>query len=296
MVLAVARAICTATAAIQGVQPAARFIHVDTAEGHQAADDASEAFATHLNQRRFLFHDLILGRVDTGHPLWPRPRDRGDMTAGDLGWFRAHAARIDVLGLDYYGHCEHQFHRTGAACPSPTPQGFAALARQYHARYDLPIMLTETNIRGYISDRVGWLKYMVEECETLVAEGIPFEGFTWFPFIDSTDWDSLLRRADGHIDPVGLYFLQDGDLARCDSELSHLYRGLACGELTSADLPAYRFLTPVSEQLSGWGPRLANWPSQQPKLQSLPRWAWPEVQGFAQHTYKDRPLPGGATG
>lgn len=283
MAFAVARAICTATAAIRAEQPAARFIHVDTAEGHGAFDAASESFAAHLNRRRFLFHDLILGRVDADHPLWPSLRDHGGMTRDDLRWFRGHAARIDVLGLDYYAHCEHQFHRDGAFCPSRAPRGFAALAREYHARYGLPLMLTETNIRGYVSDRISWLRYMVEECETLVAEGLPFEGFTWFPFIDSTDWDSLLRRANGHIDPVGLYFLQDDDLARHDSELTRLYGGLARGELASDDLPAYRFLPPVAEQLAGWEPRLRDWAWREPNVHTLPRWAWPAAQGAAQH-------------
>jgi beta-glucosidase/6-phospho-beta-glucosidase/beta-galactosidase len=195
----VARAICLATEAIRAEQPAARFIHVDTAEGHGALDGESEPFARHLNDRRFLFHDLILGRVDTAHPLWPYLRDEGAMAAGDLAWIREHAARIDVLGLDYYAHCEHQFHRHGATCPSRAPRGFAALARQYHERYGLPLMLTETNIRGYVSDRISWLKHMVEQCEAVIAGGIPLEGFTWFPFIDSTDWDTLLNVPRGNV-------------------------------------------------------------------------------------------------
>ncbi len=264
MALAVARAICTATEAIRAVRPAARFIHVDTAEGHRALDVASREFVRHLNQRRFLFHDLILGRVGPDHPLWPRLREHGGMTVADLDWFRLHPARIDVLGLDYYAHCEYQFHRSGAVCPSHAPQGFAALARQYHARYNLPLMLTETNIRGYVSDRISWLKHMVEECETLVGEGIPFEGFCWFPCIDSTDWDSLLRRPAGRIDPVGLYWLQDLALERRGSELTRLYRGLARGELTAADLPAYRLATPVSDQLVGWLPHWSGWSWREP--------------------------------
>jgi beta-glucosidase/6-phospho-beta-glucosidase/beta-galactosidase len=296
MALAVARAICTATAAILGAQPRARFIHVDTAEGHGTLDEESVPFVRHLNQRRFLFHDLILGRVDEAHPLFDRLREYGGLTVADLGWFRAHAARIDVLGLDYYAHCEHQFHRSGSRCPSRAPQGFAALAREYYERYHLPLMLTETNIRGYVSDRISWLKYMVEECESLVASGIPFEGFCWFPAIDSTDWDSLLRQPNGHIDPVGLYVLEEGSLARLDSELPRLYRGLAQGTLTGSDLPAYRFLTPVSEQLAGWQPRLGDWPWQQPRLEALPRWAWPEALGTAERVYNGRRLPGGAIG
>ena len=275
MVRNVARAICLATAAIAGQRADARFIHVDTAEGHGALDAETEGFVDYLNQRRFLFHDLILGRVDDAHPLWPGLRDEGAMTADDLAWFRAHAARIDVLGLDYYPHCEHQFHCQGSVCPSRAPQGFAALARQYHARYQVPIMLTETNIRGYISDRITWLKHMVGECESLEREGLPFEGFTWFPFIDSTDWDTLLTVARGRIDPVGLYWLREGSLERRGSELTRLYGGLARGELHADDLPAYRLVPPVTDHLVGFRPRWADWAWQEPPLVELPTWAWP---------------------
>ena len=296
MALNVARAICEATAAIARAQPAARFVHVDTAEHHGALDGHSEEFAWLLNQRRFLFHDLILGRVDAGHPLYGRLQHFAGFGESELRWFAEHAARIDVLGLDYYPHCEHQFHRTGSVCPSRAPLGFAAIARQYWRRYGLPLMLTETNIRGYVSDRITWLKYMVEQCEQLVAEGIPLEGFTWFPFIDSTDWDSLLTEAQGHIDPVGLYVLREGDLRRCDSALVRLYAGLARGELCGADLPAYRLLSPVSEQLAGFRPQWSGWRWQQPNLADLPRWAWPEVFGEGEHLYAGRRLPGGAIG
>lgn len=269
MVGNVARAICLATEAVLAERPDARFIHVDTAEGHSALDAESAEFVRYLNQRRFLFHDLILGRVGVLHPLWPRLRVEGGMTTTALGWFRRHAARIDVLGLDYYAHCEYQFHRQGSVCPSRAPQGFAALARQYHERYGLPVMLTETNIRGFVSDRISWLKYMVGECEDLVADGLPFAGFTWFPFLDSTDWDSLLVHAVGNIDPVGIYWLEEGTLARRDSELSRLYAGLARGELRGADLPAYRFLTPVSEHLAGFRPRWVGWSWRQPAPASV---------------------------
>ncbi len=292
----VSRAICEATAAIIRAQPAARFIHVDTAEGHGALDARSDEFARFLNERRFFFYDLILGRVDEGHLLFEQLRQWTRAGEADLRWFREHAARIDVLGLDYYPHCEHQFYQGGSVCPSNAPLGFAALARQYHARYNLPLMLTETNIRGYVTDRVTWLKYMVEQCEALVAEGLPFEGFTWFPFIDSTDWDSLLRRPQGHIDPVGIYYLREGGLERVGSELANLYAGLARGELRGADLPAYRLMTPMSEQLAGFEPQWSGWEWRQPPLTSLPRWAWPEALGQGDHVYEGRRLAGGAIG
>lgn len=296
MAINVARAICVATAAIQRVQPAARFIHVDTAEHHAALDATSEGFVRFVNQRRFLLHDLVLGRVDATHPLYGLLRERAGFDERDAAWFAAHAARIDVLGLDYYPHCEYQFHRDGSVCPSQMLRGFAAIARQYATRYGLPLMLTETNIRGYVTDRISWLKYMVEQCEALMAEGISVEGFTWFPFIDSTDWDSLLAAPRGHIDPVGLYRLDEPRLTRQASELTALYQALARDQFTAADLPAYRLLTPVSEWLAGFAPQWAHWAWRQPKLDDLPPWAWPEVFGEIDHAYRGRRLPGGAIG
>jgi hypothetical protein len=92
--------------------------------------------------------------------------------------------------------------------PSPARIGFAEVALQYARRYPhLSLMLTETSIRGYVLDRLSWLKYMVEQSEMLLRNGVDLRGFCWFPFIDSTDWGSLLRRAENHLDPVGIYWL-----------------------------------------------------------------------------------------
>jgi hypothetical protein len=123
-------------------------------------------------------------------------------------------------------------------------QGFAATALEYALRYKLPVMLSETNLRGEVTDRISWLKYMLAECETLGRAleplGAPFLGFCWYPFIDSTDWSSLVREANRAIDPQGVYSL-DSDFERRGSELSRLFAALAKGEATWADIPAYPF-------------------------------------------------------
>ncbi len=81
----------------------------------------------------------------------------------------------------------------------------------YVNRFNLPVMLTETNIRGYVSDRISWLKYMVEQCEILqdmlAPRNIPFKSFCWSPFIDSTDWCSLVTQANCNIDRRGFFGL-----------------------------------------------------------------------------------------
>lgn len=243
--------------------PDIEIVHVDTCEAHSALDEESVPWVRYLNERRFLLHDLILGRVNRTHSLHWFVEQHGlavdaGISQADLDWLAENPAAIDVLGLDYYAHSEQQFHKDGSFVPSLAPYGFAEVARQYIEYFNLPVMLTETNIRGYVSDRLSWLKYMVEQAELLVAQGVDWRGFCWFPFIDSTDWDSLLRCACNHLDPVGIYWLDD-DRKRHASELSEVYAALACGQVTSRDIPAYTFREPVSTGLQGFLPQVQHW-------------------------------------
>jgi beta-glucosidase/6-phospho-beta-glucosidase/beta-galactosidase len=258
LVMNVARAIVEVTAMVDVEVPDNEVIYVDTAEAHHALDAASEEFAAHLNDRRFLIHDLVMGRVDEAHPMWEYVAHNGARQE-ELDWLRSNPGRIDVLGLDYYAHSEHGYHENGSIVPCPRPLGFAQIARQYASRYKAPVMLTETNIRGFVSDRVTWLKYMVEQAEMAAESGLDVRGFCWFPFIDSTDWDSLLRQAESNIDPVGIYWLDSTRTTRYASELSEVYGRLARGEITSTGVPAYFLLPPVSDELSGFLPQMSHW-------------------------------------
>jgi hypothetical protein len=125
-------------------------------------------------------------------------------------------------------------------------------------------MLGETNIRGFASDRVSWLKYTLEQCERARDAGVAFEGYCWFPFVDSADWASLLARAEGIVDPVGVYWL-DEHYDRRPSSMSDAYRLVASGA-TSSSLPAYRFRPPVSEWLQGWLPHMDRWEWRDPPV------------------------------
>jgi hypothetical protein len=167
------------------------------------------------------------------------------------------SGQIDVLGLDYYAHCQWNFGGGGGSAPTPRPLPLAEQILQYWQSYRFPCILTETNIRGYTSDRATWFKYVMEQCETAAARGVPLEGVCWFPFIDSTDWDSLLFRCEGHIDPVGVYWL-DEELARRSSVMSQSY-ALAAAGAPAAALPAYELAEPVATWLKGYLPQMAHW-------------------------------------
>jgi hypothetical protein len=173
-----------------------------------------------------------------------------------------------VLGLDYYPHSEWYYDETGGRAPSPQPVGLAALIEQYARRYGLPVMVSETNIRGLPSDRASWLRYVLEQCEQAAGRGYPVEALCWFPYVDSCDWDSLLARPGGRTDPVGV---TDADLTRATS-MTRSWRAVAAGA-RAADLPAYRFQDPVAEQLAGYGRSWRTGPGRSPPwTRTSPRW------------------------
>ena len=262
MMMNVGRAISSISQMLAENIPGATLIHVDACEKHRAVDEHSIPEAAFKNELRFLVQDLILGNINPRHALYPYLTEFG-ATEEQLRWFAENPARIDIIGLDYYAHCELEWSKGGRIYPNQQPEGFAAVAMDYVERFRLPVMLSETNIRGEISDRVTWLKFMVEQCEILEARikplGIPFEGFCWYPFIDSTDWRSLVKEAKGIVDPQGIYCLAEDCGERRASELSETFGALARGEITSKEIPATPFKPPLDEVLKNFMPFMRHW-------------------------------------
>ena len=268
MLMNVGRAISEISHMLVSHVPNVKLIHVDAAEKHCAVDSKSQWHAGFCNERRFLMHDLILGRVNDTYPLYPYLTDHG-MTADDVAWFQQHPARIDILGLDYYAHCEFEWSTKGRVWPNRTPEGFTAVAMEYVNRYQLPVMLSETNIRGYHTDRLSWMKFMCEQCELLSERltqlHLSFHGYCWFPLIDSTDWDTLVKEANGRVDPQGIYWLDQQRTVRHASELSEVFTALASQTLAIHEIPAYHFQPPLREVLQGFRPLMRHWDWKTPR-------------------------------
>lgn len=264
--------LATASRMYRDLLPAGRHVYVDTCEGHSATDDHAGPFAAMANDRRFFVLDALLGRLGSDE----RPFVREVLQAGGEDLLAMEPGHVDVLGLDYYAHSEWCFSTRPAslrpasspsgltthpvfdgAVPSPQPVGPAALILEYAERYEFPLILGETNVRGASSDRATWLKYTLEQCELAQRSGAPLEGYCWFPFIDSLDWNSLLARADRCIDPVGVYWLDEG-LERHASSMSRSFRRAASG-VPSEELPAYKLTPEVSEWVSALLPQMAHY-------------------------------------
>jgi beta-glucosidase/6-phospho-beta-glucosidase/beta-galactosidase len=267
MILNVCEAINRISRMLVDTIPDVELIHVDASEQHRALDKKSEPFAEFMNEMRFLVQDLVLGNVTEEHKLYPYLiKNRAGRER--LKWFVENPARIDVIGLDYYSHSELEWNKSGRVFPSIFPSGFLDVAMDYVNRFNLPVMLSETNIRGTVHERISWLKYMVEQCEMLEyrlkPRGIPFKGFCWYPFIDSTDWCSLVTQANCNIDPQGIFWLDGNCQKRNASELSEIFAALARGQITSKDIPAYHFESELQGMLKNFLPMMRHWQWKEP--------------------------------
>jgi beta-glucosidase len=247
-------ALVAASRRLHELLPDAAHVHVEACERATAAGPAAAEFTAYVNDRRFFLTDLLAGLpLDRGRPFVAEV-----VAAGGAELLELEPGHIDVLGVDYYAHNQWHWMAPWIGRPAqPAPAPFAELLGEYWRRYRVPLIVGETNIRGFPSDRATWLKYTFEQCEIAEQDGVPVTGYCWFPSIDSCDWDSILCRSTGSIDPVGAVSL-DEELERCATSMTASY-ALAAGGAPAAALPAYELQPPVAEWLAPWLPQMAHW-------------------------------------
>ena len=260
---------------IRAVQPDARCMTSDTCEYWHAADEGVRERADDMNERRFLVHELVAGRVDAQHPLHDWLRDIG-FPAAELRDLRNEPGTLDVVGLDHYPHSEHRLstdadgHVVDEPMPLAEQLGPAELCRQYFERLGRPMLFAETGAPGSDEVKIAWLDRLVREARTVRSEGVPLIGITWWGMLDQVDWGQGLARFRYDIDPTGLYRLEwqdghdrpmepveqpadrgrDGRLARVATEALGAWRRYALASPTTTVGPLR--VTPANEGLSLW--------------------------------------------
>jgi beta-glucosidase/6-phospho-beta-glucosidase/beta-galactosidase len=195
-----------AVKSILEVRGDAIIVQAESIEHFEPADQSASAAAeaAFWNAARFAALDLTLGRE-------PAPEIRallaeGGMTAADYDFFRQpRAAGRRWIGVDYYATSEQVVCADGGRATAPQRAGLATVAGAYHARYGLPLFVTETSRES--GQAVQWLAEQWEEVQRLAAADVPIVGFTWFPLIDTVDWQHALRIARGDVDRIGLHGL-----------------------------------------------------------------------------------------
>ncbi|OON69451.1 family 1 glycosylhydrolase [Hymenobacter sp. CRA2] len=194
--------------AISEVRPDALFIQSESSEYFHAENPAAIGPAELMNARRFLSLDLNYGRrVDS--EMYEYLMDNG-MTREEYHFFlKNHLRHQCIMGNDYYKTNEHRVRADGSTTASGEIFGYHVITRQYHDRYRLPVMHTETNLyQGPCGDEaVNWLWKEWANVLRVRNDGVPIIGFTWYSLTDQVDWDSALREPNGTVNPLGLYDL-----------------------------------------------------------------------------------------
>ena len=239
--------------AVRSADPAATVLLCDAAEHYKTRDDSLAAEVRLRNLRRFVVMDLLTGRVDADHPLHGWLTGYG-LSELDLHYFRTHPQAPDVLGLDYYPHCDWQLERHSAGVRqkrADSPAGLYAIADGFWQRYGLPLMVTETSIEGKPINREIWLDQIVDDCARLRADGVPMLGVVWWPVIDHLDWDGAMTHRVGKLHEVGLFHLKrqpDGTLKRVKTPLADQYRDAAArGDGRVGPVAAVAHPTPTAD-------------------------------------------------
>lgn len=249
-----------AMAAIRRVTPHARLIQTEDV-GRSFSTPRLAYQADYENARRFLGFDLLTGRVRPGHPLYPRL-----MLAGiDPQRLRALAdapCPPDVVGIDHYLTSDrfldddlsaHPHVRAGgngkdryvdiaaAHLPELEPKvGILPRLREVHARYRLPIAITENHNGCTREEQVRWLMEAWEAARTARAEGADVLAVTGWALFGAKDWNSLL------CDRTGFYESAAFDLRHVPP------RRTAVGQALAALCATGRFDHPVLDAPGWW--------------------------------------------
>lgn len=196
----------------------ATFLQSDACEFFMPADPSALVASTFLTERGFLGFDLTYGRpVSERMRGWLR---RMGMSAKRQAWFERNGTDAAcVVGLDYYEGNERFVDADGRLSPA-VRRGFGAIAREYHARYDLPMMLAETN--NHTERAVDWLAETWNDTIEMRKDGLPIRGFCWYSLTDQVDWDTCMREANDRVNTFGLV-----DMGRVRRPVGHAYAELA---------------------------------------------------------------------
>lgn len=194
-----------AMSAILEVRPDALFIQSESSEYFHAENPAAIEPAEILNAKRFLSLDLNYGRrVDS--EMYEYLMDNG-MTRDEYHFFLGtHLKQYCIMGNDYYQTNEHRVSADGSTQGSGEIFGYHVITTQYHDRYRLPVMHTETNRWQGPSgeEAVNWLWKEWANVLRVRNDGVPMIGFTWYSLTDQVDWDTALRENNGTVNPLGL--------------------------------------------------------------------------------------------
>jgi dTDP-4-dehydrorhamnose reductase len=214
------RATQLAMRAIRRANPTARLIQTEDI-GCTHSTPALAEQAAFENERRWLTFDLLSGRVDRFHTLWPYLLANG-ITTSELQPFLDEPCPPDLLGINYYitserflderlerypdrshgGNGRQRYADVEAvrACPDGIA-GLRAVLREAWERYRRPLAVTEAHLGSTRDEQLRWLYEEWLTVRRLRAEGVPVEALTVWALLGSFDWQCLVTQETGWYEP-----------------------------------------------------------------------------------------------
>ena len=214
------RATVLAMRAIRAINPEAGLVQTDDL-GYTRCTPGLQAQADFDNERRWLSFDLLCGRVDESHPLWDWLCGCG-ASPQELAQLRAEPCPPDIIGINAYVTSErflderlelHPPHLHGGngrqayvdietvRVHGDLIDGFAGRLREAHARYRLPIAITEVHMGCTREEQMRWLLQAWQAAVQARQEGVDVRAVTAWAAFGTVDWNSLLTQEAGHYEP-----------------------------------------------------------------------------------------------
>ena len=214
------RGVVLAMHAIRTVNPSAQLVQTDDV-GFVQSTLPLRYQASFENSRRWLSFDLLTGRVRRDHPLWSYLEWAG-ATERELAWFAENPLPPDVIGMNVYVTSErfldHRLDRypprlhggngRDAYVDVETVRvagqgigGFAARIAEAHARYGLPLAITEAHLACTREEQIRWLHEAWHAAEDARRNGVDVRAVTFWAAFGAIDWASLVTSRAGRYEP-----------------------------------------------------------------------------------------------
>lgn len=243
------KAIVLAMAAVRRVNPRAQLVQTEDM-GFTRSTDLLDYQARFENERRWLSIDLLCGRVGTSHPLRGY-LERAGATQRELGFFQDNPCTPDIFGINYYvtserfldsrvslypthligGNGRHRYADVEAVrvCGDGLI-GPAAILTEAHARYNVPLAITEAHLGGHVQEQLCWLRWVWDSALAARKTGADVRAVTVWAMFGAFGWDRLVTEPPRSYEP-GVFHLVDGQPVT--TELSRLVAQLGRGETFS---------------------------------------------------------------
>lgn len=250
VMLGVCRGIVETIQALRRVDPEILIAHVDATDLYITDHETLLRETAHRQELVFLALDLISGRINAEHSLWPWLLRHG-ANETDLAWFHDHAVEFPLLGINLYP----MFTLKVALRPSggglrwqmryATADIVEKLGTMYWERYGAPLFISETASVGSVRRRSEWLRDSVAAVRHLRQRGVPIVGYTWWPLFALVTWAYRqgTRPPAFYLKQMGLWDL-DSALNRVATPLVEEFRTLtAAGHRAVGELREVRHVS-----------------------------------------------------